>query len=427
MTKQQKVLVVDASKLVRISLAKCLKGHFEVVEDADGESAWQTLVLDNSVIAVIAASNLAVLDGIGLVERMRDSRLCRLNRMPFFMLVSDSFSGAERQDARAHGVSGFVPKGMDGAEIIAMIRRFAEQLPLMPGQAANQSGNAPVELAFNAERSLIGASDIMGQVGQLEGMAPASGDGKAAEKPSEKKGEHARKVREFLGREDLSARLRDVLAANPSGPLGLLVFGLDGYADLVERHGKELAERITQKIGKMLAAKIKREDSIAYPAPGRVAILAPDTDSAACAKFAQRVSKALAAAQISLRGQPLGMTLSVGIAVLPEDAGAMQGLDLLALAASRLEAAQRAGGNRIQAGGVVNSVTATATPQEFLARLHGVMESAGSDVLANCLAHAGLQILPLLVRIEHAWSLGLPLDELESRLIEQAQKEPLAG
>lgn len=423
MTKPHKVLVVDASKLVRVSLAKCLKGDFEALEDADGESAWQTLVLDNSIIAVIAASNLPVLDGIGLVERMRDSRLCRLNRMPFFMLVSDSFSGAERQDARAHGVSGFVPKGMNGPEIIAMIRRFVEQLPLMPGQAVAAAEQAPVvELAFNSERSLIGGSDIMGQVGRLEGL-----HGKAGNDASPKKAEQ-RKGKDFLDRDGLVRCLRGALPedALSSGPLGLLVFGLDGYTDLAERHGKDVALRITQKIGKMLVAKIKPDDSIGYLSPGRVAIIAPQTDSQLCVGFASRVCKALASAQISLKGQALGMTLSVGVAVLPEDAEVMQGLDLLALAVSRLEAAQRAGGNRIQAGSRVGSATAL-TPQEFLARLHGVIESAGPEVLSGCLAHAGLQILPLLARIEHSWSLGLPLDELERRLIELAQKEPLSG
>ena len=39
MTHLKKVLIVDASKVIRASLAKYLKGHFRVCEESDGESA----------------------------------------------------------------------------------------------------------------------------------------------------------------------------------------------------------------------------------------------------------------------------------------------------------------------------------------------------------------------------------------------------
>ena len=66
-----------------------------VCEESNGDAAWQTLVLDSSIDAVVSAHHLSKLDGIGLVERMRESRLCRINRMPMVMLVSDAFSEEE--------------------------------------------------------------------------------------------------------------------------------------------------------------------------------------------------------------------------------------------------------------------------------------------------------------------------------------------
>lgn len=420
MTKLQRVLVVDASKLVRASLAKYLKGHFEIVEDADGESAWQTLVLDSSIVAVISGNSLAVLDGVGLVERMRENRLCRLNRMPFFMLVSDSFSEAERQGARLCGVSDFIPKGMAGKEINALVRSFVEQLPLLQNRRPEDGAStAPaVAVHFSGERSLIGATDIMGEVGRLAGLPDRAAD------------EHvqAKKERIFLDRHGLAQCLKGRPSGNAAAaPVGLLVFGLDGYDMLVSRYGKELAQRVTQKISNMLADKIRLEDSIGYLAAGRIAIIAPHTDIALCSGFASRVCKALAAAQISLRGQRLGMTVSIGIAALPDDGDSLSGQELLALALSRLNEAMHAGGNRVQAGNADSAGAGqpAAGPQEFLRRLQDLLASVAPETLDACPGSLGLRILPLLTRIEQSLQLGLPLDELGRRLAEQARKEEL--
>lgn len=417
MTKLQRVLVVDASKLVRASLAKYLKGHFEIVEDPDGESAWQTLVLDSSIVAVVSGCGRSALDGVGLVERMRENRLCRLNSLPFFLLVSDSFSDAERQGARLCGVSDFVPKGMAASEVAALIKHFVEQLPLAQNRRPEDAvvpmalGAAP----FNSERSLIGATDIMGQVGRLAGLSSVPGDEVMP----------ARKQGEFLDRQGIVLRLQALLPGNvPASPLGLLVFGLDGYASLVERFGQELAQRVAQKISNLLADKIRAEDSIGHLESGRVAIIAPHTNIALCSGFASRVCKALAAAQIALRGQRLGMTVSVGIAALPDDGESMPGLELLAMAVARLDEAMRAGGNRVQAGSATSPV-ASALPasQNFLQRLRETLASASPETISACLGSAGLQILPLLSLMEKTMQIGLPMAELEQRLTEQAGKE----
>ena len=63
----RRVLVVDHSRVVRSALAKHLREHFEVREEADGESAWQTLVLDSSIVAVVSGAQLPRLNGYDLL------------------------------------------------------------------------------------------------------------------------------------------------------------------------------------------------------------------------------------------------------------------------------------------------------------------------------------------------------------------------
>ena len=56
-----RVLIVDDSRMVRTSLARHLKGIYEVREEGDGEAAWQTLVLDHTIAAVISDLQMPVL------------------------------------------------------------------------------------------------------------------------------------------------------------------------------------------------------------------------------------------------------------------------------------------------------------------------------------------------------------------------------
>ena len=58
-TPRQRLLVVDESRMVRALLGKVLREHYDVREEADGEAAWQVLVLDQSVGALVGLLPLA--------------------------------------------------------------------------------------------------------------------------------------------------------------------------------------------------------------------------------------------------------------------------------------------------------------------------------------------------------------------------------
>src|SRR3990167_7507947 len=92
MTNKRKLLLADASKVVRASLARQLADHFALHEEASGESAWQSLVLDSAIVAV----------------------------------VSNSFSEADRQDALARGVTDFVIKGATSPSVDNIVSALLE-------------------------------------------------------------------------------------------------------------------------------------------------------------------------------------------------------------------------------------------------------------------------------------------------------------
>ena len=93
----RRVLIIDHSKVVRSALAKHLHGHYDVREEQDGESAWQTLVLDPTIIAVVAGAHLARLNSYELLTRLRNNKIRRICDIPFLLVVSGSESEQDRE------------------------------------------------------------------------------------------------------------------------------------------------------------------------------------------------------------------------------------------------------------------------------------------------------------------------------------------
>jgi len=324
----QKVLIVDASRLVRASLTKLLRGHFEVCEERDAESAWQTLVLDSSIIAVFSGLDIASLEGAGLVERLRGSKLGRLNGLPFFLLVSDSFPEGGREQALQLGVSEFIPKRTAGPEFQNLLLRLIKPDPVTPPDSTTVVAEYGVQ-------SEVGLNDFMLRVDSLpdlSGELPTDVVVPATSLP-EDAGEPC---------------LEDSLSSGKNiRPHGVLVFGLDGYEGFRLRYGWDLADKVVQKMLGLLASKIHSDESMLPLVGGRIAIISSIAGREQCEKFARSVCNAISAANISIRGTRVPVTVSVGIAALPDDCAATTNDELLRLAISRHDAALLAGGNRV--------------------------------------------------------------------------------
>lgn len=448
MTELPHVLIVDSSRVIRASLSRSLKDHFDVREETSGESAWQTLVLDSSIVAVISGQHLPKLTGFELVEKLRTNKLRRLNTMPFYLIASDAMNEGERQQARVRGVTDFVPKGLGAAEteriIGILLERYTDQPGDEEGHGASAEGSgefrvAPQpadEAAYSGVQSDLGVSDILGQMGHLAGLSGASvedievADEAAAHGiPQEAHAEEAAApapsaplAPEIPDRQTLEQVLADCLdSTGQTQAVGVLVFGLDSYDTVSASFGQELADKIETKFARLLGKKIRTEDSIGHFGPGRIAIVAPGTNLALCAAFAERVCKGLAAAQISVRNQRIDMTVSVGVASMPEDGVILTSDDLMGLALGRLEAAVRAGGNRVVARPV--DTERAFDHEEFVQKLGDLIGSVPPEGVSRCLGNAGLKVMPLLKQMEQSFNFGLPLEDIERKLWARARSE----
>lgn len=370
MAELHRILIVDDSRVVRVSLIHHLKGHYEVREEGDGEAAWQSLVLDPTIKAVISDLQMPKLNGFELLERVRTSKLRRLQQMPF-ILVSGEESEAERDKARSLGVSDFVTKGAGSAEILVRLDNL---------------------LALNdAKKNLDAGREQMVQ-------DPVSGL-------------FTRKYLELQAAQGLAH------ASRHAADVSVMVLGFDGYPALAARLGNKVAEDVSCRFARMLAGKMRQEDNLGHYGPGQFAVISPGTAPAYCATFAERVREAVEVARLSVQGQTISVTVSIGLASVPTDPVSSASA-LLDLAGTRMQIAMQQGGNRTESGGI--------SPATRPISLHHALELLGAGRTTPVLPHLPVlarQVLPLLQLMNQELGLALPVAEIERRLNERnAQK-----
>jgi diguanylate cyclase (GGDEF)-like protein len=361
-----RILVVDDSRVVRISLIHHLKGQYEVREEPDGEAAWQTLVLDHAIRAVISDLQMPKLNGYELLERVRTSKLKRLQQLPF-ILVSGEETEDERAKARALGVSDFVTKGAGCTEVLTRLNNL-------------------IALSIAQENLDAGREQMVHD--------PVSG----------------LFTRKFLEQQADQAMSN---ASRHGVDVSVMVLGFDGFERMGERLGVQVAGEVANRFAKMLAGKVRQEDSLGHFGAGQFAVVSPGTAPAFCATFAERVREAVEVARLSVHGQTVALTVSVGLASFPSDAVASAGA-LLDLAGERMHAAMRAGGNRSESGGV--------SPASRPISIHHALELLAANrpsVVIPHLPSLAERLLPLMNLLNQELGMALPVAEIERLLSER--------
>lgn len=347
-----------------------LKGQYEVREEGDGEAAWQTLILDHSIRAVISDLQMPKLNGYELLDRMRTSKLKRLQQLPF-ILVSGEETEEERAKAKTLGVSDFVTKGAGCTEVSTRLKNLL--------------------VLSDAQEHIDAGREKMVQ-------DPVSGL-------------FSRKYLELQSAQAMSHATRHGV------DVSVMVLGFDGYEGMVEQLGVQVAEEVGNRFAKMLTGKIRQEDSLGHFGAGQFAIVSPGTAPAFCVTFAERVREAVEVARLTVHGRTVALTVSIGLASAPTDLVTSAGA-LLDMAGERMFVAMRAGGNRTESGGV--------TPASRPISIHHALELVAANRLSPVIPHLpslAERLLPLMKLMNLELGLSLPLAEIERLLSERKSQK----
>jgi diguanylate cyclase (GGDEF)-like protein len=367
-----RLLIVDDSRIVRATLIKHLKGSYAFREESDGEAGWNALQSDPDLQVVLTDLSMPKLDGYGLIERIRSAEDPRIRALPV-VLISGEEDEAARDRAKALGATDFITKGIGTSELLA---RIASLVKLAKTESAlSESREQQVK---HPETGIFGAQYVAEQAEQI-----------------------------------LAVALRHQQSASA------LVIGIDGLDRIKSQYGDAVGKQIGLRFGQLLTSKIRKEDSLGHYVGDTYVVVSPATPEPGCMVFAERLRESVEALNVTLGGKRLPLTVSIGVSDAPPDP-VKDGKSWLELAASRMVLASAGGGNR--AVGCDDRVFEPArlpTLDHALAMLRAGRQSE----IAQHAGELALLVLPLLDLANQELKLGVPMAEIEKRLLDRARKE----
>ncbi|HRD33073.1 MAG TPA: response regulator [Rhodocyclaceae bacterium] len=368
-----KVLIIDDSRMVRASIIKHIRGRFEFREEADGEAGWQALVVDPSVEVVLTDIGMPQLDGYGLLERIRSSKLPRLQHIPVIVISGDE-DDAAREKARLLGADDFITKGISTTELLARLDSMSRLAQTRRDLEESRAALAQQQ-GMDAITSMVTESQLNWQGAQA---------------------------------------LWD--ARQSDGGISAMVIDIDRFDDIVARHGIKVAELVARKLSRILTAKVRQEDAVAQLGPGRFAVLSPVSDALSCCAFALRLQKAIRKLVMTYREDRIRISVSAGVASSGSDS-AQTVNHLIGVAVQRVAEGARAGGGRVVGdNGEVNddeverALRQSLSIDQMLLRLAMGDATEARGQLPEILA----RLMPLLELIESELCCGIPVAALAS-------------
>ena len=140
------------------------------------------------------------------------------------------------------------------------------------------------------------------------------------------------------------------LIAESDNPCAVIFMDLDGFKQVVDTYGHLNGSRVIQEVAETISGCIADPAFAVAYAGDEFVIVLPEHDRSGAIAVATEIRDRLAARRfLATAGYAIQLTASFGVAIFPDDAGAME--KLLAIADRALFAAKREGRNLIRTAG----------------------------------------------------------------------------
>ena len=301
---KQRLLIVDDSKVVRVTARKILRDHFETIEAVDGENAWEILNSDEPVSLVVSDLTMPNLDGFGLLKRIRSSQQPHIRDLPVIIITGANDTEGTMERARQTGATDFIGKPFDAVHLLARTQAHANAHAV-----TNTLKDANTALEDRSTRD------------QLTGFANEAA---------------------FMerGYQQLSYAIRH------DSTLSLFRMEIDNYGAVYRQYGESFCESIIQTVANILGTSIRQEDTLARIGTARFALLSPAMEKAGIRSLAERINNGIATRIFKSGNDKASVTVSIGVAS-PKIRRDMQLSELITIADNCLSRAISGGGNQV--------------------------------------------------------------------------------
>ena len=133
------ILIVDESSTIRATIADYLGDDYIIYYATDGEEGWKLLRSIESISLVFTDIDLPVMDGMQLLQKIREADCERIANIPVIMIMTDAESEAAKKEAHKLGATDFISKPFDKIDILSRTRsytRFNQQIADLGKKAA---------------------------------------------------------------------------------------------------------------------------------------------------------------------------------------------------------------------------------------------------------------------------------------------------
>jgi diguanylate cyclase (GGDEF)-like protein len=320
---KQRLLIVDDSKVIRVTARKILRDHFETIEAVDGENAWEILTSDEPVSLVVSDLTMPNLDGFGLLKRIRSSQHPHVRDLPVIIITGANDTESTMERARQAGATDFIGKPFDAVHLLARTQAHANSHAI--------TNTLKEENTALEDRSTLD---------QLTGLANEAA---------------------FMerGYQQLSYAIRH------NSALTLFRMEIDDYGAVYRQYGECFCESIIQTVARILESSIRQEDTVARIGTARFALLLSAMEKAGIRSLAERISSSIATRVFKSGNDKATVTVSIGVAS-PKIRRDIQLSELITIADNCLSRAISGGGNQvIHDDDPVDTKTAAATNLEL--------------------------------------------------------------
>ena len=301
---KQRLLIVDDSKVIRVTARKILRDHFETIEAVDGENAWEILNSDEPVSLVVSDLTMPNLDGFGLLKRIRSSQHPHVRDLPVIIITGANDTESTMERARQTGATDFIGKPFDAVHLLARTQAHAN--------------SHAVTNTLKEENTALEDRSTLDQLTRLANEVA------------------------FMerGYQQLSYAIRH------NSTLTLLRMEIDKYGAVYRQYGESFCESIIQTVAKILGASVRQEDTVARIGTARFALLLPAMEKAGIRSLAERINSSIATRVFKSGNDKATVTVSIGVAS-PRIRRDMQLSELITIADDCLSLAISGGGNQV--------------------------------------------------------------------------------
>ncbi len=251
-----RVLMVDDSKVIRMAANKILGKDFEVIVATDGEDGWKQLQADHSIHVVFTDLLMPVLDGLGLLDRIRHSDDPGIQSIPVIMVTGADNSDEIREEALKRGATDFLPKPFNSIDLQARARAHC-----------NYQREA---LALKKQITVDALTGFSNQPSFLEQLT-----------------------------KDLA------FARRHSQSVAILIADMADYKSFFMQHGKQAADAALSHAARLVRDCIRTEDTPGRYSFSTLAISLPSTPNEGAMTLLEKIQQALRNNPLQVNGRAL--------------------------------------------------------------------------------------------------------------------------